>query len=106
MPNLATFLKSPIIERAYKTFVEVTAAQAALYGTVVPNAPGVKTSAAVSTGATALAIAWNLGLAYFTNVKSAKLDKLAEAIDRAVDARLAAQAAPAPVPPAGVPPTT
>jgi len=78
--------------RAVKTFIEVTAAQAALYTTVIPNTPPVRTSGAISLGATVLAVAWNLALAWATKAKSAKLDALAAAIDKVVDQRLTEQA--------------
>jgi hypothetical protein len=84
---------SPVVERAIKTFVEATAAQAALYTTVVPDSPGVKGSATISVGATVLSVVWNLLIAWATKAKSAKLDALAQAIDNAVDARLALRAA-------------
>ena len=92
MTSLSAILNSDVVKRAYKTLVQATAAQAALYTTIVPNPPSVQTSAAVSGGAALLSIVWNGGLTWITNTKSARLDKLAVAIDRAVDARLAAQA--------------
>lgn len=87
---------SPVLERAFKTFVEVTAAQAALYTTVVPSTPGVKTAGAVSVGATVLSVGWNMLLAWATKTKSAKLDQLAAAIDQLADARLKEQGQPDP----------
>jgi hypothetical protein len=61
---IVTFIQKlaadPIVERSFKTFVEATAAQAALYTTVVPSSPGVKGTAAVSVGATVLSVLWNL----------------------------------------------
>lgn len=100
--KVTSFIKNPIVERAYKTFIEITAAQAALYGTVVPDSPGVKASAVISTSATVLSVVWNGALLWFTNTRSAKLDRLAQAIDTIVDKRIAEQAAeqkeaPAPV---------
>ena len=85
------FYQNPIFERAYKTLVEVTAAQAALYGSVVPHAPSVQTSATVSGVATFASLLWNLAQKWFVNYRSARLDSLAAAIDAAVAARLAAQ---------------
>lgn len=93
---ITRFIKNPIVERAYKTFVEITAAQAALYGTVVPDSPGVKASAAISTGATVVSLVWNGALLWFTKTRSAKLDALAAAIDAIVDKRIAEQSATAP----------
>lgn len=90
--SIVAFTKHPIVERAYKTFVEVSAAQAAAYGTVVPNSPGVRTSAVVSAGATVLSVLWNALLAHASKRQAAKLTALADAIDRAVAVRLAVQA--------------
>jgi hypothetical protein len=87
---------NPVIERAFKTFVEVTAGQAAVYTTLVPAAPDLKVSAAVSLGATALSVGWNLLIAWATKTKSARLDRIAAAIDKAVDARLKEQGQPDP----------
>lgn len=85
LPQNATF------ERALKTFVEATAAQAALYTTIVPNSPGVKTGAAVSVGATVLSIVWNGLLAWAAAAKNAKLLAFTKAVEDAVTARLAVQ---------------
>ena len=79
------------LQRVLKTVIEVGAAMAALYTTVIPNPPSLPASGAVVGGSGVLALVWNLLLKYATNVKSAKLDELAKAIDTAVDARLAAQ---------------
>lgn len=104
---VASFLKSDTVSRAIKTLVEVTAAQAALYTTVIPSAPSVQGTAAVSGSAALLAVVWNLLLTWATKTKSAKLDALAEAIDKVVDARLSEQSVPdndtpqIPAPPAG-----
>lgn len=88
------WIKRPVVERAVKTFIEATAAQAAVYTTVVPTTPGVKTSASISVGAAVLSVLWNSLQAWATNTKSARLDRIAAAIDAAVDARLAAQKVP------------
>lgn len=96
--KIQAVFSTDLANRAFKTFVEATAAQAALYTTVVPNTPGVKTGVAVSVGATVLSLVWNGLVAYATKTKSAKLDQLATAIDKAVDARLAAQAVVPPGP--------
>ena len=77
------------VERAVKTFVEATAAQAALYTTVVPTSPGVKGAAAVSGGATLLAILWNLLLTWAASSKANKLAAFAASVDKAVAAQLA-----------------
>lgn len=87
-----SFFSSDTVSRVIKTLIEVTAAQAALYTTVIPNAPSVKGSAAVSGGAALLSLVWALLVNWATQTKSAKLDTLAAAIDKAVDARIAAQA--------------
>jgi hypothetical protein len=79
------------LQRVVKTIIEVVAAQAALYTTVIPNPPTIAASGALAGGAGVLALVWGLLLAWATNTKSAKLDSLAAAIDKAVDARLAAQ---------------
>lgn len=90
--SVTSFFSGPLVERAVKTFIEATAAQAAVYTTVVPNTPGIKTSASISVGATLISLVWNGLTKWALNTKNAKLDALAQAIDRAVDARLAAQA--------------
>lgn len=89
---IVAFTKNPTVERAYKTFVEASAAQAALYTTVVPNSPGVKTAAAVSAGSTLLSILWNTLLSFVSARQAAKLTALANAIDQAVAVRIAVQA--------------
>lgn len=94
--KLQTLAAYPVVERAFKTFVEATATQAAIYTTITPNTPGVKIAGAVSLGATALSIVWNGLVLWATKAKSAKLDQLAAAIDKIVDARLAEQHAPDP----------
>jgi hypothetical protein len=72
--------------RAYKTFVQVVAAQAVVYGSLQGDgSPPVQQTAAVSLAATLVAVAWNLALAWFTKTKNAKLDTLAAAIDKIVD---------------------
>src|SRR5260221_12570893 len=91
--SFLAFTKNPTVERAYKTFIEATAAQTALYTTVVPHPPNVQTSAAVSVGSTVLAILWNSLLTAVSNRQAAKLTALADAIDKAVAQRLALQAA-------------
>jgi hypothetical protein len=105
--KVTTVFTSPIIERALKTFVEVTAAQAALYTTVIPNSPSVQGSATISASATVLSIIWNGLVQWSLAVRSKKLDALCRAIDEAVDARLSAQAAQQaplkPVPPSRPP---
>jgi len=90
---LTTLPQNSTVERAIKTFVEATAAQAALYTTVVPNSPGVKTSAAVSGGATVLSVVWNLLLTWVGKAKAAKLAAFAAAVDQAVSAQLAVREA-------------
>ncbi len=94
-----------IITRAYKTLLQVVAAQALVYGTGSVDAPPAKTTVAVSVGATVLSVGWNLAVAWFTKTKNSRLDRLAEAIDKLVDARLAEQgvADPAPVAPEAPP---
>lgn len=89
-----SILTHDIAVKAYKTFVEVTAAQAALYGTVIPDPPGVKPAATISLVATLLAVLWNAALLWFSKAKSAKLDALAAAIDKIVDERLDQQHVP------------
>ncbi len=92
------FFSNDTLQRVLKTIIEVVAAQAALYTTVVANPPSLPASGAVAGGAGVLALVWNLALAWATKTKSTKLDALAAAIDKAVDARIAALAA------AGIPP--
>lgn len=80
------------LQRVLKTIIEVGAAQAALYTTVIPNPPSLPASTALATGAGVLALLWNLALSWATKTKNAKLDTLAAAIDRVVDQRLTEQA--------------
>jgi hypothetical protein len=91
LDSIVGLASNDTVERAYKTFLEVSAAQAAAYTTIVPNSPGVKTSALVSAGATFLSIVWNALKTWVANSKNAKLAALADAIDKAVAVRLAVQ---------------
>lgn len=86
-----TWLQKPLVERTVKTIVEVTAAQAAVYTTLVPNPPPLGASVAISSGAGLVAFGLNLVLAWATKTKSAKLDALAVAIDKVVDERIKEQ---------------
>lgn len=90
--TIAAFLKNDTVQRVYRTVVQAAVAQFALQS-AVSTSPTQK--AAVAGGAGVLSFLWNVAANWFTNVKSAKLDRLAQAIDDAVDKRLAAQAAQA-----------
>ena len=81
-----SFFSNDTLQRIIKTVVEVIAAQAALYGTVVPNPPTIQTSGAVAGGAGVLALVWNLVLAWAGKRKAAQLVKLQAAVDAAAQA--------------------
>lgn len=80
-----------VVVRTLKTIGAVFATEGALYTTVIPNPPSTGASAALATGAGAVTLVLNLALAWATKAKSAKLDQLAAAIDKLVDARLKEQ---------------
>jgi hypothetical protein len=93
--TVKSIITHDVAVRAYKTLVQVVAAQAIVYGSLQgSDAPPVQQTAAVSLGATLVAVLWNLALAWFTKTKDARLDKLAAAIDAIVDARLHEQGVP------------
>lgn len=79
------------IKRIAKTVGEVAAAIAAVEA-AAPHASTVTSSAAVIGGSGVAALVLNVLIGQFTTYKSKRLDRLAQAIDNAVDARLAAQA--------------
>ncbi len=81
--SLLTFLGQPVVNRAYKTFVQVSAAQVALLGTGKIDYPLVE-GAAMTLGATALSVLWNGTEAAVAKRKASNLAKLAAAIDQAV----------------------
>lgn len=80
-----------VVVRTIKTVGAVFAAEGALYTTVIPSPPGTGTSAALAGGAGAITFVLNALLAWATKTKNAKLDAIAVAIDKAVDARIKEQ---------------
>lgn len=85
-----------VVIRTVKTVGAVFAAEGALYTTVIPNPPSTGASTALAGAAGGVTFLLNLALTWATKAKSAKLDQLAAAVDRIVDARLKEQGQPDP----------
>lgn len=84
-----TIISQDTIKRTLKTVGAVAAALVASRAVAKP--PTTDTSAVIAAGSGVATLALNMAIDWFTNTKNARLDKLAAAIDAAVDARLAKQ---------------
>jgi len=99
-----TLISQDTLTRIAKTIGEVAVAITTVEATV-PNASTAVHAVSVVGGSGLAALLLNVGISYFTTAKSKWLDRIAQAIDNAVDARLAAQAEVPSPSQAGIPQT-